>query len=277
MSISEKVSTCFNSRYTSELEALLNNIKGLSDADKKTILDGTRQELVSSSDIQLDKKLLELKEELKEEVTKKDIEIANAVKRKEEQANYDPQEAKEGFTINEVKVTSKVEVTNQSDYRYNPNKKQNILKVYIDKIKNILSINRDTGQVDLIHNSGSYIRVDGNGNVTEYITGNYKRVIEGSYTEEIRGGKCVTVYGDNYEDLKAKDSRTVKGSRKTVVKGGDSLDGTLKVTKAITALDTITAEAVIQSKEDVLAEEISLKYHKHTTVGIGSPNTIPMP
>ena len=66
----------------------------------------------------------------KEMVEENNLLIVETVKKAQEKSiidNYSPQEAKTGFTVSEVKVSSKVPTTDQIDYMYSPNKLQNIL------------------------------------------------------------------------------------------------------------------------------------------------------
>lgn len=216
--LEQNVRDNFNTNYPLVLENLLDNIDGLTATEKSDILNGVNNEqpLLAPTDIHLTEIVEEQKKKAEDMVEENNLLLVEQVKKTQEKAiveNYDPQEAKTGFMISEVKVNSKVPTTDQRDYLYSPNKMQNILKVIIDTAKNVFSKNKLTGQIDMIHGkSGSYIRIDGQGNVTEYITGNYKRVIVGNYTEEIRGGKAVKVKGDNFLTVQGKNEQDVSNT-----------------------------------------------------------------
>ena len=233
--IVQNVATNFNSNYSSVLSGLLDNITGLTSTEKDNILNGIvdKQPLLdidsTEDNLSIDVVVNEQTTKAKEMVEENNLLIVETVKKAQEKSiidNYSPQEAKTGFTVSEVKVSSKVPTTDQIDYMYSPNKLQNILKVVIDTARNIFSKNKLTGQIDMIHGkSGSYLRIDGDGNITEYVTGDYKRVIVGNYTEEIRGSKAVKVKGDNYLTVQGKNEQDVTATNKeqsgasTVIKG----------------------------------------------------------
>ena len=184
--LEQKVRDDFNANYPTILSALLDGISGLTATEKANILSGVndKQPLLGAEDIDLEAIIAEQEVIAEEMVKENELLLLEKVQKTQEKVimeKYDPQEAKSGFTVSEVKVSSKVPATDQADYSYSPNKMQSILKVIIDTAKNIFSVNKESGQVDMIHGkSGSYIRVDGMGNVTEYITGNYKRIIDGN-------------------------------------------------------------------------------------------------
>lgn len=229
--LEQSVRDNFNTNYPTVLSALLDSIDGLTPTEKSNILNGVndKQPLLGSTDINLQPVVEEQKKKAEKMVEENNLLLVEQVKKTQEKAivdNYDPQEAKTGFAISEVKVSSKVPATDQSDYLYSPNKLQNILKVIIDTAKNVFSKNTATGQVDMIHGkSGSYIRIDGAGNVTEYITGNYKRVINGNYVEEIRGSKAVKVKGDNYLTVQGKNEQDVVSTNTEQSGGSTTIKG----------------------------------------------------
>lgn len=72
---------------------------------------------------------------------------------------------------------------------------------YIDIIKNWLKINQDTHHVEMVHASKTQIKIDKEGNVLLYITGNLKQIIEGDYSLEVKGNHDVRVTGKKYDHV----------------------------------------------------------------------------
>lgn len=227
----QAIATEFNSDYPTVLSGLLDKIEGLTAEEKTAIMDGVqnKQPLIGVGELNLDTVIQEQSKRADYMVEENELLLLEQIKKaqeKEQLENYDPQEAKEGFVVSEVKVSSKAPVKDQEDFNYNPFKQQNIIKMVIDKAKNIFSKNKETGQIDMIHGkSGSYVRIDGEGNVTEYVTGDYKRVILGNMVEEVRGSKSVKVKGDNFLTVQGKNEQDVSATNTEQSGGVTSIKG----------------------------------------------------
>lgn len=113
------------------------------------------------------------------------------------------------------------------------------------------------------------ITVEGNanllikGNVTEEIKGNINRVVDGNVTEEIKGTVNRIVTGEVTETFKSSKTLSVSGTD-TSKAASYSVDG------------AIDQKGGIVSNEDIVADGISMKNHKHKTIAIGQPTTAPI-
>ena len=66
---------------------------------------------------------------------------------------------------------------------------------FIDKVKNWYRINMAKQKAEFVHSSGTQIKIDKNGNVTIWVTGNLKQVIEGDYTLKVKGNADFIING----------------------------------------------------------------------------------
>jgi len=133
--------------------------------------------------------------------------------------------------ITEPKVTSPVDIqpadyTIREDY---PN-----TYGFVDTVKNWFKINKERGHAEFVHQSGSYFKIDKDGNVSFYITGSMKQIIEGDYSLEVR---------------KNMDTLVKKNSYKHIVKNSEELVGG-------TFLDTVV-KSVTQKYQSVKNENVS--------------------
>lgn len=89
----------------------------------------------------------------------------------------------------------------------------------IDEAKNWYKINKSKLHVELVHASGTSIKIDRDGNVTEHIVGSLKRVIEGDLSEEVKGNCDRLVKGGNYLHVSGEHEQMFsKGFTSTVQK-----------------------------------------------------------
>lgn len=72
----------------------------------------------------------------------------------------------------------------------------------IDKSNSWFKVNTLQNSMELVHNSGTRIRVDRAGNVTEYIKGSKKTIIEGDYSLEVRGSQDLIIHKDYYHHVR---------------------------------------------------------------------------
>lgn len=69
----------------------------------------------------------------------------------------------------------------------------------IDTSHNWFKVNKTTKAVEYVHNSGSSIKIDKEGNVSIHITGSLKFIIDGDSLVNIAGSSDDAVMGDRYE------------------------------------------------------------------------------
>ena len=75
---------------------------------------------------------------------------------------------------------------------------------FIDTVKNWFKVNKELKHAEFVHSSKSHIKIDKDGNVTLYVTGNMKHIIEGDYSLEVKGNHDFLVKGDKYEHVSGK-------------------------------------------------------------------------
>ncbi|EJF07104.1 hypothetical protein ThvES_00008090 [Thiovulum sp. ES] len=87
---------------------------------------------------------------------------------------------------------------------------------WIDRLLNFFKINRTKQELTLHHSSGSFAKIDADGNLYVHITGNTKIVTDGDYTSLIKGSSDISIETNSYNHVK-KDRETVTDGNTTVL------------------------------------------------------------
>ena len=68
----------------------------------------------------------------------------------------------------------------------------------IDEAKNWIKVNKAKQHVELVHSSGTSIKIDKEGNVTQEVKGNFKNIIHGDYSLEVKGNEDHIIKKSSY-------------------------------------------------------------------------------
>lgn len=90
---------------------------------------------------------------------------------------------------------------------------------FIDSVKNWLKINKKKNHAEIVHNSGTHIKIDEKGNVTMHIVGSLKQIIEKDYSLEVKGNFDHIVGKDKYHHVGGKVDDLIDGDHTTDVGG----------------------------------------------------------
>jgi len=66
---------------------------------------------------------------------------------------------------------------------------------FIDEAKNFIKINKKMGKAEFVHQSNVQIKMDKNGNVTLYVPGSLKHIVDGDYSLLVKGNMDLIVNG----------------------------------------------------------------------------------
>lgn len=118
--------------------------------------------------------------------------------------------------FSEPKATSPVDIQN-ADYTI----KEDYPDTYgfIDSVKNWLKINKKKNHAEIVHNSGTHIKIDEKGNVTMHVVGSLKQVIEKDYSLEVKGNFDQIIGKDKYHHVGGNLDDLINGNHNTDVGG----------------------------------------------------------
>ena len=69
----------------------------------------------------------------------------------------------------------------------------------VDEIKNWFKVNKATGEIEFVHTSGSYFKIDGAGNAVLHLKGSYTEIIEGdSLRQSLNSDETVLAKANNH-------------------------------------------------------------------------------
>ena len=85
----------------------------------------------------------------------------------------------------------------------------------------------------MLHSSGNYMKIDADGNVTQYIKGNLKMVVDGDYAVEVRGS-IATQTTDHYLTTTGKKETLVQKTHKQTDNGGLTINSKTTINKNVT-------------------------------------------
>lgn len=107
---------------------------------------------------------------------------------------------------------------------------------HVDEANNWYKVNQETGEIEFVHNSGSFFKIDKSGNGTIHLTGSLKWIIDKDMlmqvvnsTEIVKGDRVMHVFKTNEETVgstsvqQSSGTQTVKSSSNTIVKGSKVL------------------------------------------------------
>lgn len=116
----------------------------------------------------------------------------------------------------EPKVTSPIDIQN-ADYTI----REDYPNTYgfVDSVKNWFKINKEKGHAEFVHQSGSYFKIDNDGNVSFYITGSMKQIVEGDMTFEVRKNMDTLVKKNNYKHVVKNNEELTGGTLLETVVG----------------------------------------------------------
>lgn len=63
---------------------------------------------------------------------------------------------------------------------------------WVTETSDFIKLNKETGTIQIVHHSGTQIKVDNTGNVTIHTVGNLKQVVEGDMLLQVAGGLDIT-------------------------------------------------------------------------------------
>jgi len=118
--------------------------------------------------------------------------------------------------ISEHKFTNPV---NLQDANYSVTEDYPNTYGFIDTVKNWFKINKKKGFAEFVHQSGSYFKIDKNGNASFYISGSLKQIVEKDYTIEVRNNMDTLVKKSNYTHVIKNDEKLVGGTLMKTILG----------------------------------------------------------
>jgi hypothetical protein len=92
----------------------------------------------------------------------------------------------------------------------------------IDEVGNWWKVNKKKSLIEFVHNSGSFIQIDRDGNMTQHITGSKKEVILGDLSVEVMGNKDTLIHGNQYTHIDKKKTTLVDGNVDSVINGTET-------------------------------------------------------
>jgi len=79
-----------------------------------------------------------------------------------------------------------------------------------------------SGKIELVHHSGTHLKIDGDGNVTMKVAGSVKWVVDGDFTMNVRGNSDFITLGNRTDIVGGNKSTMVGGNNSLNVAGSDS-------------------------------------------------------
>lgn len=157
----------------------------------------------------------------------------------------------------------------------------------IDDVGNFFLVNRKTKLVQIVHSSGTCVKIDRAGNVTIHSKGTIKQIVEGDMCLQVNGGldiwskKGLFLGTDGEMVLKSEKKVTIESSENDI-KASSKFGEKIEVKDIIDAKSDIKVAGDAKVTGNVEAAEvvgnkvIKLTQHKHPTAGTGAPST-PIP
>lgn len=157
----------------------------------------------------------------------------------------------------------------------------------IDDSGNFYSINRKTKFVQIVHSSGTCIKIDRNGDVTMHTKGTLKHIVDGDMLLQVGGGldiygkKGVQILGEKEVTVKSDGNLIVDTSKnefkaQTEFKDKVEIGGTLGVKDKVKAESDVKVTGNVEAQEVIAGTVIKLTAHKHTG-NQGAPTSPPIP
>ena len=102
--------------------------------------------------------------------------------------------------------------------------KQNYPNSYgsINPLGDWYRVDLTSGKVELVHHSGTHLKIDNDGNVTLFAVGSVKWVIDGDFTLNVKGNSDFVTLGDHTNLVGGNNTTMVGGDNKLQVAGNDS-------------------------------------------------------
>lgn len=157
----------------------------------------------------------------------------------------------------------------------------------IDDVGNYYSINRKTKFVQIVHSSGTCVKIDRNGDVTMHTKGTLKHIVDGDMLLQVGGG--LDIYGKNGVQILGEKEVTLKSDGNLIVdtssnevksptefKDAVTMDKTLEVKDKVKVGADVKATGNVEAQEVVAGTIIKLTTHKHTG-NQGAPTSPPIP
>lgn len=157
----------------------------------------------------------------------------------------------------------------------------------IDDSGNFYSINRKTKFVQIVHSSGTCVKIDRNGDVTMHTKGTLKHIVDGDMLLQVGGGldiygkKGVQILGEKEVTVKSDGNLIVDTSKnefkaQTEFKDKVEIAGTLGVKDKVKAEADVKVTGNVEAQEVIAGTVIKLTAHKHTG-NQGAPTSPPIP
>lgn len=177
------------------------------------------EELVAEVMAEAEAKMTELTQKLRSEELKQEVEVMMDA--------HDVYDAKKTLNLpepimSETKFSSPVDIQD-ADYTTKEDYPQSY--GFIDSIKNWIKVNKEKKHSELVLASGTMIKSDKDGNVTMYIKGNLKQVIEGDYSLEVKGNTDVVVKGSKYQKVVGDLDEIINGARSSTSTADTTIKG----------------------------------------------------
>jgi hypothetical protein len=149
----------------------------------------------------------------------------------------------------------------------------------IDSAKNFIKVNQKTGDVDIVHNSGTKFKIDGMGNVTMEVVGSFKQVVKKDYFLQVEGNMELQVFGNYTGSIGGSSSNSI-GSTKyesvasttTLTTGGawiNTIGGLYNTNVGGMELKNVGSQIKINSPKSTLSGDHYAKSY-NTNSGSGS-------
>ncbi len=268
LGIRESVEDEWEANFKSDLLAELTS-RGFTSSEKTALdpyIDNLVGILTDTTDLGLD--------DYEEEVeTRTNAEVNNAYGEKVEREQTETQKkivrshevfnAKSGISFpepvfSEPKFTSPVNI---QDASYSIDEDYPNSYGAIDEAKNWYKINKSKQHVELVHSSGTSYKIDKDGNVTEEIKGNHKRIVHGDYSEEIKGNYDQIIKKSSYMHVGGEREEVFdKSVKRTIVKAfTDKVGGEVKLTYSKSYLIKISKDMTEKVSGDKLVESTNFE------------------
>ena len=117
----------------------------------------------------------------------------------------------------------------------------------VTETSDFIKINKETGMIQIVHHSGTQVKIDNSGNVTLHVIGSLKQVVEGDMLLQVAGGLDITSGKGIY--MHAPEMETVADQKLTVDAMQVEMPSTtqLKADTAICQVNTVKATALVSA------------------------------
>lgn len=223
-------------------------VKKVNDIIRPVFQDGDLSSIITSAQAMLDK----LEQKLKK-FTDKELKKQDALQKTQEQKQVAGSRIEQDAETSQKFVEPEAQDTKFSSTSSIPDADSSLAENYpktigwITETSDFIKLNKETGHIQIVHHSGTQIKVDNEGNVTIHTIGNLKQVVEGDMLLQVAGGLDITSGKGIY--MHAPEMETVADQKLTVDAMQVEMPSTmeLKAPTAICQVGTVKATTLVSA------------------------------